>query len=91
MKHTPGPWFIKDGLIYALNESGINQFFTGLCTQKGGAGNEELNANANLIAAAPDLLEALFEMENIFSPQTEAERLLLIKIRRAIKKAEGEL
>ena len=47
-------------------------------------------ANAALIAAAPDMLSVLLEVENIFSPQTEAERLAFKLVQQAINKAEGE-
>lgn len=64
--HTPGPWE-KDGLtVYALMHAGWhkgveqfkNRFFCGVqgdveCSTR------ELDANARLIAAAPDLLAAL--------------------------------
>lgn len=52
-KHTPGPWnvaFGEDGLVIDAPESGI-------CTVDSPL--SERAANAKLIAAAPDLLEAL--------------------------------
>ena len=67
MKHTPGPWKIADNtLIYALNGKGNNIF---CCKVMPGckcgcitASQKELEANARLIAAAPDLLKALREL-----------------------------
>jgi hypothetical protein len=62
--HTPGEWLIGDGaFVYALNAEGSNRF----CAQMQGGwqtqgrlrtDREELEANARLIAAAPELLEA---------------------------------
>lgn len=68
-KHTPGPWVVFDGhfpgidgddgkfsvLIYGeeLEEGGIR-----------GRTSEEIAANARLIAAAPDLLEALDSLKS---------------------------
>lgn len=52
MKHTPGPWFIKsrDLEIYSNNLRICK--YDPLC-------ESESTANANLIAAAPDMLKAL--------------------------------
>ena len=57
-QHTPGPWYQgceeepKSGDIYAEDGSLIAEAFVN-------GGQETLVANARLIAAAPDLLEAL--------------------------------
>lgn len=75
MSHTPGPWFVgaDEPFVYALNDAGTNRFF--LAVQSGWLTNggtnkprdmrtpfEEVMANGRLIAAAPDLLEALKEV-----------------------------
>jgi hypothetical protein len=51
----------------------------------------EDEANAHLIAAAPDLLESLKDLENILSckPYDRDEQKLLIAARAAIAKAKG--
>ena len=56
MSHTPGPWAIDiDRAIVAPNGiSSVAQIFSWV-------GEEEADANARLIAAAPDLLAALKE------------------------------
>ena len=62
-KHTPGPWVVKRGLVYnhicveggrgvGSPESDLGH--TTGCVDK----NETARANACLMAAAPDLLEA---------------------------------
>ncbi len=59
-KHTPGPWLLADSdktFIYALNDKGTNAFFAHV--QDPRTNKEELEANAHLIAAAPDMLHAL--------------------------------
>jgi hypothetical protein len=62
---TPGPWLIADGtFVYALNLEGSNRFSAGVQSGWRTEGRvrtdrEELEANAHLIAAAPELLEAL--------------------------------
>jgi|TARA_Y100000310_G_scaffold220706_1_gene222291 hypothetical protein len=73
-KHTPGPWIAEEYFVYALNNNNENRFY--LSVQAGWGDrhrkiayrttNEELEANANLIAAAPDLLKALNECLHLF-------------------------
>lgn len=54
MNHTPGPWFYcKNGTIYA------NDFKKTIVGINGEGANLEDLSNARLIAAAPELLEAL--------------------------------
>jgi hypothetical protein len=72
MTHTPGPWFAQD--FSALNEGDVEASdFTVSCTTPDhitvaimGKGlrnkKDEWEANALLIAAAPELLEALESM-----------------------------
>ena len=68
---TPGEWISTESMvIYALNEHGFNRFFAQV--QPGQTGervggrdqrtsDEELHANAIMMAAAPDLADALKE------------------------------
>ena len=68
-KHTPGPWFVPDQ-TYARNltvevddgiacpgSGGAMSYTTDVCVL-GWNGTPEWDANARLIAAAPDMLEA---------------------------------
>ena len=91
-QHTPGPWkitsleFIDDSL-----GGGIARVYSRQTRSL-----EELEANARLIAAAPEMLEALKDQEK-FWVMREAElgllstkaNELLARIRAAIAKAEG--
>lgn len=52
-KHTPGPWEVVD---YNIE---VTKGTTYTVNNRGGVGAHELRANARLIAAAPDMLEAL--------------------------------
>jgi hypothetical protein len=107
MSHTPGPWKVGEGepFVYALNEGGTNRFF--LSVQAGwiteGRRNraddqrtsqEECQANANLIAAAPELLEALkpilYESSNGFLGFHNLNEENARRIKAAIAKAEGK-
>lgn len=63
---TPAPWQTEEEGVWALNESGTNRFTLnlqpGFLRQGGDAlrtPRAELRANARLIAASPDLYEAL--------------------------------
>ncbi|EPW8904533.1 TPA: hypothetical protein ACQTXM_006175 [Pseudomonas aeruginosa] len=56
-KHTPGPWYRDGTTVYALNPQNFNRFSAqihGAHTPK-----SELEAVAQLMQAAPELLEAL--------------------------------
>ena len=55
-KHTPGPWKIADGFIIGNSESSAHY------KQLGQTGFDATQADYNLIATAPELLESLNEM-----------------------------
>jgi len=115
-KHTPGPWSVKndyderhivianiDGEIFPDGTTSYSYDF--VCDTYGGdyesASCDVANANARLIAAAPDMLEVLKEIRAIiadgaligFQPLEGdwAERLYRsqAKSSAAVKKAEG--
>jgi hypothetical protein len=89
-QHTPGPWeidqAIRHGFTVYSQQAG---FIVGYMDEEGRYGAVESEANARLIAAAPDLLEALEELlvqrEGHYSTQTAWD-----KARAAIAKARGE-
>jgi len=61
-KHTPGPWVIRTAATYrsqveAIDPKGRADVVARITTPRKGA--EASDANAHLIAAAPDMLEAL--------------------------------
>ena len=67
MEHTQGPWKSGGGTIYApWPEREGDRIIADLLTHHGDNGltNDEVTANAKLIAAAPDLLETLEEIGN---------------------------
>lgn len=66
MSHTSGPWQREDSTIYSSMhhgwQKGVEIFrnrFTCIVQRDSCVGDEEHEANARLIAAAPELLEAL--------------------------------
>jgi len=97
-KHTPGPWKANEfgGIVY-INASFKNYSHCiatvhDLCD---GKNNDELKAhkpaNINIIAAAPDMYEALKvarEMISALTPDFVSHGLTLIE--QAIAKAEGK-
>ena len=60
-KHTPGPWVASNDLCHVFGRSGWSVGPHGVTTAVCGdtPPAEEQEANARLIAAAPELLEAL--------------------------------
>lgn len=102
-KHAPGPWFIWEGGVYSGRPkvmkrgelSGYDAKICGIDDMYGTARSRK--ANARLIAAAPDLLEALQQYGIGFTDESaaraefgdyEVDREL--KRRAAIAKATGE-
>lgn len=84
MKHTKGPWIIDLGV--SQDGPSIHAGNTG--AQLAQVFNKQ---NANLIAAAPEMLEALLRIEVMLLSNRDAESdFLLSLIQPAIKKARGE-
>lgn len=94
--HTPGPWMLTERTIYALNEQGANRFHASV--RDNYAPTYELNANARLMAAAPELLDALEKIKLRLEVYLDDERdmaessmqLCLDYAQQAIAKARGE-
>lgn len=81
-KHTQGRWYIgvrRNNIFSTDNSSNLK--ISVQCDN-----SEELQYNAKLIAAAPELLEALMIAHDIIALR-HAERPELIQIKNAIKKA----
>ena len=87
-KHTPGPWFVGETLstrgacIVGDGDSVVCEF--------DGRHGETVEADARLIAAAPDLLEALHQLINEANVFEAAPARLLNNARKAIAKATGD-
>jgi hypothetical protein len=75
-QHTPGPW--KHDSTWGLIEYGKTQ----ICALH--SGNK---ANANLIAACPDMFDALQAICDAFGDQ---DSLLIDQCKAALSKAKGE-
>ncbi|MEB6533242.1 hypothetical protein MXM51_01585 [Pantoea stewartii] len=89
-KGTPGPWSTdRAGDVFA--EGGRNDGQLGIVAGVAGADwSAEDVANANLIAAAPELLEALQDMVESYQYEASMENPSLLKARAAITKALGQ-
>lgn len=93
-KFTKGPWFIDSKLIVGprIDSDGQdNGFISEVCDASLSIGNKK--ANANLIAAAPDLYEALQRLVNVTSeiaPDVQGANVFT-DARAALAKARGEL
>lgn len=95
-KHTTGPWSAEP----TCPNDGVNCWFIVSEDRKqvgsvdGYQGDPEREANARLIAAAPDLLEALQNVVDAWSSQFERQGHMAPewakKARAAITKATGE-
>ena len=79
MKHTPGPWVEKNRKLIAKDGKSVGAAIYGTRPYP------ECNANSRLIAAAPDLLEALKAVLAVADRKTDE----FDAARAAIKKAEG--
>lgn len=88
MEHTPAPWEVKYGAaseIHIESSRGTIVVCDGLFGKQ-----EDIEANARLIAAAPELLEALKMMVKMVC-RTELEYLSEVNAACvAINKAEGK-
>lgn len=56
-QHTPAPWFRKERFVYALGDDATNRFTA--IVQDPRTSKEELEANARLMRASPQLLDAV--------------------------------
>lgn len=109
-KHTQGPWVVHEGDeidVRSANPADLAQAPIYYCIAENIGGHvhgenfddySEVEANARLIAAAPELLEALEGMIEVYGsegdvdglPKHEVELNLIAFARAAIAKARGE-
>ena len=98
MKHTPGPWKVYrsnwDHTISVCGDDTVCLFYYLQEEDHNTVNLENCEANARLIAAAPDMLEALKECRRMYggiewSIHYPDEARLIRKIDEVIEKAEG--
>lgn len=93
-KHVPGPWEIEAAVRtgYTVYNK-TTGFIVGCQDEEGRYGAIASEADARLIAAAPDLLEALQQVLHHFVPMQgnlQIEREVIAQAHAAINKATGE-
>lgn len=96
LKHTPGPWFAMRTVAYwevcpqNAGNAGIPWTVCDVCPSAGGL----QEANARLIAAAPEMLELLEEIvtnaSKNYQGSTEIDPQIISSARWVISKARGE-
>lgn len=89
MTHTPGPWYIVESpILIDIRAKGYNHRIAQLLHI-----NPNCRADADLITAAPDLLEACEEMadliDDIASGDYKPDSFSTQSVRMAIAKAKG--
>lgn len=90
MKHTPGPWTLEYDYSLVMPAKDGNHIVTGGPIGPDEASREEKRANARLIAAAPELLEAIELLSKILfntHPLSVDQEHVKLIINSAIQKA----
>lgn len=95
-KHTPGPWKREGLTVYALMSAGWlkgkelfkNRFWANLVCDAS-CSKEEAEANARLVAAAPELLDACIDARRWLAGWASAEPYISL-LDAAIAKATGD-
>ena len=97
---TKGPWELKTvatscGLCHTVGSfpTGRTRKNTYACIYDDyppGHGRPEIVANARLIAAAPDMYEALLELQTAYAACNGKDHLAFVRAEAAIAKAEGK-
>lgn len=91
-KHTKGPWVAR--VVRGMNASvyGPDEKSVASVGNARSRSTEECEANAHLIAAAPELLEELSELVNLIAHEYPAQQKTWLEgARKAIAKARGEV
>jgi alanine dehydrogenase len=97
-KHTPGPWKLNDNTQYWKNnifsitasKRGVHSVAVANMPARATIPVSEAWANARLMVAAPDLLEALQLADAMLSGANMDAKIVEKKVRSAIAKATGE-
>jgi hypothetical protein len=86
LKHTSGPWLREGRTVYTLSDRGVNHFYVRVEADPRTCSAEEAEANAAVMAAAPDLVKALEELCIALESVTAGD-LVTANARAALRKA----
>lgn len=90
-KYTPGPWdYVRENGSPTTGQHMIKGAVPGYLAEVRDCGSGDVSANARLIAAAPDLLDALAAALNLIDLVVPFEGDVTRKARAALAKATGE-
>ena len=73
--HTPGPWHVESGTIICAGDLRLTRTAEAYTEMRDGSKFYETRANARLMAAAPDLLEALKDAVNFIGRLSNGDEL----------------
>ena len=99
MTHTPGPWKVTAGIVdnpRLMVEDDIGNPVCAMSLRGVYGDTVKMTANAHLISAAPDMLEALEWLSNEFDCRDDEYGMVgfthdeFRKVNAAIRKARGE-
>jgi hypothetical protein len=85
--HTPAPWFVEHKGLRVLSD---DKRATIVCDVTGTTRNPQSVADANLIAAAPELLQAAMDAYELLKLIHDEAGKVGTQLRAAIAKAKGE-
>lgn len=98
LRYTPGPWTVtkdKTQKIFSISGKGWENFATVFRIEADDEENStdfmEAEDNANLIASAPDLLEALQELTELHSEEMETATVTTKQWYNAVLKGEAAI
>lgn len=86
-KPTPGPWHVNESTASVWSK---NQLIATTLNEGFNHQYHPVVANANLIAASPEMLESLKHLVDCFDNIGGGPIFIMAKAKKVIKKAEGE-
>ena len=92
-EHTPGPWMVTPDHDEGIGWRHVSSFpegFGDIATTWSGKHGDASEANARLIAAAPDMLDALEELVDTLDSRGVIDSFTTQSARAAIAKATGK-
>lgn len=89
MRHTPGPWEFRGNTVYTADDKAVARVQREQ-THRQRVSLGTVLANGDLIAAAPEMLEALEDLMRQVNSGDGGHFISYLEIERVIAKARGE-